>query len=319
MQKLVLHIRKQFMQDDFTRKHLNLYPMIERLCADRGIETERRIRPPRYEAGLCFSDERGILEPDALHIIDHGSIRAPNVLNAALPYFNDFWHLDPMGIRAFHSAAQAVYDPEEIDFHAAQPFFQTLRRARVNPRLSRYGQPRGRRSLPQGAVAVFFQGDVPKRTGSTSFTDLEMLDTVLAHVTDRPVVVKPHPMVADYPLLQSLIKRAEGDPRLTLTDANVHDILRDCALTVSINSTVALEGFLHRKPAILFGKSDFHHMVGTVHQAADFPDIYARELARDKGFQKYIAWYFQTHCLDMTAPDIEAQVWAKLASMGLGQ
>ena len=49
-----------------------------------------------------------------------------------------------------------------------------------------------------------------------------------------------------------------------ISDANVHDILKACRATVSINSSVALEGFLHRKPAVLFGLADFHHFAGRV-------------------------------------------------------
>ena len=316
MDCIVLHIRGRFLHDDFSRKHLRLFSFIEEICAAAGVACERRTRPEAYEAGLAFDDPLGVFEEGALHVVDHGSIRAPHVLNAALAYIDDFWQLDPMGIRAFHSAAQAQYDPATVPFDTAQPFFQKLRRARVNHRHSRYDQPHRWEEFPKGSTAVFLQGEMPRLTGTTQFTDLDMLRTVMSH-TDGPVLVKPHPLVADLSVVQTALNWAQDDPRIIVTDANVHDLLRACDVSVSINSTVALEGFLHRKPAILFGKSDFHHMVGTVEHLDAFPQIYAQERARTKGFQQYIAWYFQNHCYDITAVDLEEQLWACFARFGL--
>ena len=35
-----------------------------------------------------------------LHIIDHGNLRHPRVLNTGIAYIYPFWNLDPWGIRA---------------------------------------------------------------------------------------------------------------------------------------------------------------------------------------------------------------------------
>jgi capsule polysaccharide modification protein KpsS len=58
-----------------------------------------------------------------------------------------------------------------------------------------------------------------------------------------------------------------------ITDANIHSIIKASDVTVSINSTVALEGFMHKTPAILFGDADFHHFCGRVEAAEQFKDV----------------------------------------------
>ncbi len=301
--KIVLHLPAEGANPAMDGWHLRLYRVIRDMAVAQGISVEIRVRDRDITpATRAVTDGR--FADGNLHIIDDRSVQAEGVLNAAVAYFWEFWHLDPVGTKAFSSIGQQSYDPGEMPYARAEVFFKTQRGRLLDQRQSKYGQKVEATVLPPGALAVFLQGDFPVKQGATTFDDLAMVDAVLGQ-SDGPVVVKPHPLVNDPYTLAELKKRARRDARLTITDANVHDILRGCTATVSINSTVALEGFLHRKPAVLFGQADFHHFAGRVWAAEDFGTVLAAELARRGGYAQYLAWYFLRHCLRIGSPDLE--------------
>lgn len=311
---IVLHL-PETAPPDLSGRHLRLYRVIRDLARAEGIALQIRPRADDLtRATRQVSDDR--FADGNLHIIDDRSIRAAGVLNAGVAYFWEFWHLDPLGTKALSSIGALEYEPGSMPFARAKSFFDTQRARMVDRRLSKYGQKAESTALPKGALAVFLQGEYPIKQAVTTYDDLAMLDAVLAQAGDRPIVVKPHPLVKNPFTLAELHARLHGDTRVTLTDANVHDILKDCAATVSINSTVALEGFLHRRPAVLFGQSDFHHFAGRVHQPEDFPAVLEAQLARKGGYAQYLAWYFLRHCLRLGTPGLEAAIWARFAAAG---
>lgn len=315
MPRIVLHLKAEDMDQDLKGWHLRLYPVLRRMAAAAGIGFDLRPRDADIRVGT-HAVEDGRFDDGNLHIIDDRSVRAPNVLNAGVAYFWEFWHLDPMGVKAFSSIWDLAYDPAEIPFRRARPFFDMLRQRHVASRQSKYAQPAERATFPPGAVSVFFQGGHPLASGTGTLTDIQMLRAVQAQAGDRPIVVKPHPLVSAPDEIAQAHALARDDDRLIVTDANVHDILSTSAATVSINSTVALEGFLHRVPAILFGRADFHHFTGRVHDPADFGAVLAQELQRRGGYAQYLAWYFRKNCLPLHNADLTDRIWRILTAAG---
>jgi hypothetical protein len=311
---IVLHL-PETASPDLNGRHLRLYRVIRDMARAEGITLQ--IRPRAADLTPATRHVRDDRFADGnLHIIDDRSVQADGVLNAAVAYFWEFWHLDPIGTKALSSIGALDYDPAAMPFGRAKSFFDTQRARLVDKRLSKYGQKAASTDLPQGALAVFLQGEFPMKQAVTTFDDMAMLEVVLAYAGDRPIVVKPHPLVKNPFTLAALHAQLHGDARVTLTDANVHDILQSCAATVSINSTVALEGFLHRRPAVLFGQADFHHFAGRVQRPEDFPAVLEAQLARKGGYAQYLAWYFLRHCLRLGTPGLEAAIWARFAAAG---
>lgn len=305
MPKIILHLAERDANDALDGWHLRLYRVIRDMATREGIACEIRIRD-RDLTPATREVTDGRFADGNLHIVDDRSVRAAGVLNCAVAYFWEFWHLDAQGTKALSSIGDLVYDPQQMPYKRAEPFFRRQRLA-LETRLSKYDQKRAPTRLPKGSLAVFLQGDFPRRQGVTAFDDLAMVKTVRSQ-TDRPVIVKPHPLVPVRPDLRGL--------DVIETDANVHDILKSCVATVSINSTVALEGFLHRKPAILFGGADFHHFAGRIERASDFPAVLDAELQRKGGYAQYLAWYFLRNCLRLDDPDLEPSIRARFAEAG---
>jgi hypothetical protein len=312
--RIVLHLPAGGANAAMEGWHLRLYRVIRDMGLAEGIGVDIRVRDRDITpATRAVSDGR--FADGNLHILDDRSVRAEGVLNAAVAYFWQFWHLDPVGTKAFSSIGALAYDPAEMPYPRAETFFKAQRARLVARRQSKYGQKAETTQLPQGGLAVFLQGDFPVKQGATTFDDMAMVAAVLAQ-TSGPVLVKPHPLVIDPHTLAGLRKLAQRDARLVITDANVHDILAACVATVSVNSTVALEGFLHRKPAVLFGQADFHHFAGRVMQASDFGAVLAQERGRTGGYAQYLAWYFLRHCLRIDNADLQGAIWARFAAAG---
>ena len=294
--KVVFHLPAKQLKTYRSRAHLRVFDRIQQEVEIRGGHIRAVRRDPRL-IDPSATDWRAVLDDGNLHIIENGQVRHPNALNTALAYIPPFWHLDGRGVLCNSSIAERVYDPRQVRLQPAKAFFQQQRRRLVGNRRSRYNQKREYEAIPEGAIAVFLQGENPEKQGSTHCTAREMLRAVAQGAENRPVVVKPHPLQPGDAAMVQALKDAGLD--FILTDANIHDILSECAVTVSFNSAVSIEGYLHRKPAILFGRSDFHHMAETVEDPADFPVALQNALARKGGYAKYFYWYFALNCLSV--------------------
>ena len=301
--RIVLHLPDSYLETFRTRKHL-LYNRIEDVVGPKGGTVEVRGRPTGRPA--ADSD---------LHIVDNGRFQRQGYLNSCTAYFEGFWHLDPVGVLAESRTGARIYDPAQIDTVAADRFFAQIHARFAATRRSRYRQARAVVAVPQDAIAVFLQGPSPMKLGHAHCSVEDMLRAVAQAAGGRAVVVKPHPLQQAMGQTQIAEAQAQGHD-LTETNANVHDILARASVTVSINSAAALEGFQHGKPAILFGKSDFHHHVQTVRHPDDFASALQAALASKTDYAKALYWYFGLNCLWLEASDFEARLLGILAEAG---
>lgn len=310
--KVVLHLSEQFTRDFQYQPHLGLHSRIQDLITGRGGDIEVRNRDERL-CGSKQEDWSNLLERDCLHIIENGLVQRAGVLNTTRAYLPPFYHLDPRGVLEHSSAGEARYNPAAVDAEAAQHFWDSLQNHFVEHQ-SRSGQIEQRSAIPVGCLAIFLQGkNWPIAHGTSSEA---MIRTVVAHAGDRAVVIQAHPgfnSKAELKIIDDL--RAEG-VNFIPTDANAQDILKACAATVSFNSPFAIEGFLHEKPALLFGKSDFHHLCETVTEPDDFPAHLSRALAARHDYKRFLHWYFSTFCLSLNSADLDARLLQTFADQG---
>ncbi len=312
--EIIFHLPRDYLERYAQTTHLALFRRIAAAYGGRGATiraVDRRAGP--FEGG---ADAAAHYNDGNLHIIDMGRVQAPGVLNAAISYMPPFWHLDPMGVQAESRIGARRYDATQVPYAPAARFFEMLRGRLVKPRVSRRTQIDAVTEFPKGAIAVFLQGNQPQERGLTYCSTGAMLRAVVAGAQGRTVLVKPHPLALDHDaeIIDAAI--ADGYP-IHATVANVHDMIAASVVTVSFNSAVALEGFLHRKPAILFGPSDFHHFCETVRDPADFPQALDRVFARPTGgYAQYLYWYFELNCVNLHAPAFEAHVARIFAEAG---
>lgn len=297
----------------------------------RDWVTDRAAMLPFYQKLMAGLDQRGIVwravaidrdalpasldADDAFHIVNHGQVRHPRALNAGIAYIYPFWNLDPQGIRAFSSIADMAFRPARIDGDKARAFFHRLRTRLVSTRTSRYDQPQDTGSLPQAQAAVFLQSETHRIVGETCHMDRwTMLDTVLAATTGQ-VIVKPHPREMDSDVLERLVGLRATHPRLHISMGNIHDILAASDRVVTINSAVGIEAYLHRKPVILCGQSDFHH-VATASRDADALEMALRAPPPARQYARYVYWYFGRMCINAGSDAMPDQVLRRIRATG---
>jgi hypothetical protein len=263
-----------------------------------------------------FAALEALAETPDFHIVWQGRMRHPRLLNTAVGYIFPFWYLDAEGVYGASSLAHAAFDPAAQPAPEARAFVQRLRQRLVVPRQSRIDQPQSPTGpLPEGAIAIFLQGWSEPTERLRHMTEAEMVAAVLADTAGRPVIVKPHPLARDTETFE-LLAALQDDPRVTVSFGNIHDILASAALSVSLCSSVSLEGMLHRRPAVLFGRSDFHHCAETVTRAKDWPAAQARALARDWPFDAFLYWFLARQMVNAGRPDLLEQAAARIAATG---
>jgi len=160
--------------------------------------------------------------------------------------------------------------------------------------------------LPKGGNARFLQSEAHRGVGETMWLDRRaMVDAVLE--ADRgAVIVKPHPRDTD-PATRDWLA---GLP-VTICDANIHDVISAADRVVTINSAVGIEAYLHRKPVILCGRADFHHIATEARHSAALIQAVQTD-ARPRPYDKFIWWYFAHHCLSTTEPQLVDRFLARV-------
>lgn len=283
------------------------YRRVLRQLADLGARTT--ILRREYEALRAG--------PEGAHfdLVHNGGVNRVQALNVAPAYLAGFYYLDPAGIYFESAIAGRVFRPEAIEAKYAVPFADDLRRVWVAARVSRHRQPVEVEVFGQGHIAVFLQDWSDPVERARYMTADQMVRTVVQGAAGRQVVVKPHPRNSareTQKIRQWLVRH---HPEVRLTTANIHDILPGACVTVSISSSVALEGMLHRVPAVLFGRSDLHHCAETVQHAADWPAALARATRRDWPFDAFLLWFLRRQNIDASRP-IADRLLDRMAAQG---
>ncbi|MEO0938524.1 MAG: hypothetical protein AAFY38_10255 [Pseudomonadota bacterium] len=301
---LVFHVPRSWL-GPFGSGLLPFYATLTAGLTARGAAYELRALDRETLLDQVAADE-------AFHIVNHGRFRHPRVLNAGIAYIYPFWNLDPFGIRAFSSIGAARFDPRRIDAEVARPFFRRLKGRIVGGRASRYEQPADVAEVPEGCVAVFLQSEAHRGVGETMWLDRRAMVAAALEANVGPVVVKPHPRDAD-PETRAWLA---GLP-VTVSEGNIHDLIAASARVVTINSAVGIEAYLHRKPVVLCGRADFHHIADEARSAEDVARVLRSE-PRRRAYDKYVWWYFADRCLSTTAPDLVDRFLSRVAAGGAG-
>ncbi len=238
-----------------------------------------------------------------IHVVHHGRFPHPRVLNADVAYVYPFWNFDPKGIRAFSSIADKAFPQGDIDPEIARPFFRRVRKRIVDARTSRYAQPEQVNTFTDVRAAVFLQSEGHRVVGETCYLNRWEMVTGVCEAVDGPVVVKPHPRDKDPETADMLRDLQDRFPHLSVNEGNIHDLIHAADRVVTINSAVGIEAYLHRKPVILCGQSDFHHIADVARDRNGLQSILLHE-PRKRAYDKFIWWYFGDQCLNGSAPEL---------------
>ncbi|MGB0960017.1 MAG: hypothetical protein ACPGVK_07190 [Halocynthiibacter sp.] len=313
--RVLFHIPRQRHTDFQSYKHLKLLVVLKEVLERHGVVVELAHLHGPYQTAKARSWPLTHFDDGNLHILPNTGLNHPAILNFALAYVDPYWHFSPEGSLAFSPIGARSYEPQEFGFAVAMPFFRKLRRKWVLKRKSRYGRAEEKDHIPENCISIFLQGEFPHISGVANMSNEMMVREVLKGAGEHPVVIKQHPLVNGLKDMKMVQKLQDEGYVFHISEANVHDIVAKSAATVSFNSSVALEGMMQWTPAILFGKSDFHHAAQTVEKEGEFAAALARAKVAFPRYKKYLYWYFN-QCLDLDAEDAETQLLAVLENHG---
>jgi hypothetical protein len=274
-----------------------------------------------YAVELALHDRDTLLADVAasqnFHIVDHGNQRHPRVLNTGIAYVYPFWNLDPGGIRALSSISEKPFDPKAVAMDLATPFANRLRKRWVLNRKSRYEQPMRTAQIPADCIAVFLQSEGHRDVMETCYLDLrQMVKALMARNDPRPIVIKPHPRDYDPTTRRFLHRIAGRDPRIQIADANIHDILAQAAVCVTINSAVGIEAMMQGVPIVLCGQTDFHHCAVTVKTTTAMDAAIPQAMQTHWPHDAFLYWYFGLNCLNAGKDTLVDDFLARIAATG---
>lgn len=222
-------------------------------------------------------------------------------------YHYPFWAIEPSAKRWEWHVAQSAFPEDDVPRRAADRFF-----AFWQDRLFGEAAATARR---EGFVYVPLQGKLLTHRSFQTMSPLDMLRAVLAHDA-RPVVAALHPKEQySHPELAALHELAVQSPRLSIQTGGMEAALAGCDYVATQNSSAAFNGYFFGKPAVLFGRIDFHHI------AANVADLGAeRALAEAPGMRPdyagYLHWFWQRMSINAGRPEADAQIAAAFRRAG---
>jgi hypothetical protein len=308
--RIIFHLTPDGLEHWRHANRFEFYQRLSDLASKHGTEVVvERMKQSKGEVS-------GQNEDRDLHFVHGGSVTGTGWLNSSLAYLPGFWHVNPIGILADSPASQYSFETRAIKRGAADRFFEGLRRRFVKPRSSRYRQEVARTAVPQDCVAVFLQGRYPYFWQQNYMSMEDMIKEVVNGSSNYRVVVKPHPLEREYGM-QAIRKAWQAGYLFDVTDANVHDVLSAAVAVASVNSSVSFEGFMHEKPAIVFGRTDFQSLVETVRAPGQFAAALAAVQCRDWDFAGMLHWYFKNHTIQVRSRKFERLLASEIRKSGV--
>jgi len=229
-------------------------------------------------------------------------------LNLRLAYYFPYWRIEETAERWAFDVALKDYDPCELETDAAHDWAEKWRGFLF----------KGKAANPvrEGIVYVPLQGRLLERRSFQEAAPIEMIRHVLEQDQSRKILLGLHPKETYSDTEMAALETILSDnPRASIVLGNMAESLRVCDYVVSENSSAALSAMFFGKPAILFGKIDFHHLMLNV---ADLgvDESFARVESHRPDFDTYLHWFIAKNAIKADAQDAEAQILASVRRHG---
>lgn len=274
-------------------REINIFNKIENALGDWSLKFHEDTEDERRAAAGRGFGLFHMREPTADHIL---------CLRRAYHY--PFWRIEKTNERWNFDVAKARFDAHRIPFDRAIEFYQKWR-----PRV--FGEGTVSR---EGFVFMPLQGRLLEHRSFQSQSPVEMIETVLARKPKAQIRATLHPKeIYSEPEIEALDKLSQKFPRFQRISADSKNLLAECDLVITQNSSVALTGYFAQKPAVLFAGSDFHHIAASVPRDGIDQALAERP---DPDFIAYLFWFFQRQSINAGAANAEEKLRSRFAAHG---
>jgi hypothetical protein len=260
-----------------------------------------------------------VANPRHLHVfMDDRPVYAPNAVHSVPSYLQGFWYFDEIGSRNNSMQRLRKFDPRPMSGDWAMAFHARLVTRFVQGNLSKFPQADRREEVVEpGCLAFFAQDFKVPRYHRHYLKVTEMIEAAIAVKGRRALYIKPHPNQT-LEEIEVLARYHQPSAGVHVTNASIHDLieLADCVLTVT--SAVGFEAFLHRKPVVLGGQTDFWQNAVTLTDPARLAEAVEVAVAREWPYEKFLVWFLRQNCLEDSVASLP-QVLERLARKGFFQ
>lgn len=246
---------------------------------------------------------------DNTHTLSH--MRAPvdqRGLVFRRVYEYPFWQIENTAERWEWDVAKAPFDPAEMPEVEAKQFYAFWQK--------RLFQDAPQKTARAGFVYVPLQGRLLEHRSFQSCSPVAMIEHCFAQEPTRQIVATIHPnenySAAEIAALEALERQHK---RLRIDVEGMIPLLQTCDYVVTQNSSVAFSGYFFGKPALLFGKIDFHHIA----VQADMNNLaasFAAVAGAAPDYARYIHWFWQHQSINAGRDDVYGKITARFQRFG---
>ncbi len=223
-------------------------------------------------------------------------------------YYYPFWRIESSAKRWEWRVALQPFDASQVDEVPAQNFTRYWRRRLFDVAEQTAGE--------QGFIYAALQGRLLEHRSFQSMNPIDMLRATALANPDQTVIVTLHPneTYSDAELAAvTAVQSKYSNVQISTEKSDV--LLARCGYVVTQNSSVALAGYFHARPAVLFGRIDFHHIAANVYDLG--PDqAFGKMRSMRPEFDKYLYWFLQQQSINAGRDDAEAKILATVRAHG---
>lgn len=242
------------------------------------------------------------------HTMSH--IKAPpdqNGLCFRRAYHYPFWQIEQSAERWSWDVAQSAFAPDPAEAKQARWFYGYWQNRLFGDAPQMYTQ--------DSFIYVPLQGRILEHRPFQMCSPLEMVEHCLANSSVQ-VVTTLHPNERyERAEITALEKLDKAHKRLTVARGGMEDLLARCDYVVTQNSSVAFNGYFFGKPALLFRKTDFHH-IAVLAELNDLAAGFDAVQRAEPDYAAYIHWFWQKNSINAGRPEAEERIAARLRRFG---
>ena len=242
---------------------------------------------------------------DGYHMVCNKDVPCPHGLNLRRSYLDPYWRIEDSNDRWNFEVAAKPFMAAEVDPQAGSGFIR-----RWHEMLFRETEIR-----TDGFIFMPLQGKLLRQRHFQSMSPLDMVRATLIADPLRAIMATLHPGEA-YAAeeIEALRKLEAGNPRFSLSDQRSGALLARCDYVVTQNSGMAMTGFIAQKPAVLFGKIDFHHITASVPR--DGLEKAFAQAMQSRPYGQYLYWFFRENAISLWNGSVPDQILARLRRHG---
>lgn len=223
-------------------------------------------------------------------------------------YHFPFWQIETTSKRWDWKVANTRFDPDLVLREQADRFYNNWR--------SRIFPDAPAQTTKDGFVYVPLQGKLLDHRSFQSCSPIDMLRSVIEHDTRRKVIATLHPgETYTKREIAALDRLANSTSRLEVQKGGMSQYLQGCDYVATQNSSVAFMGNFFKKPAVLFGKIDFHHISANVSELGPQQAVLRAPLL-EPDYAGYIHWFWQKMSINGGRNTAKTKILKRLVNAG---